>query len=162
MSIVFFYLLVHRLLYYWILLHSRSLLYKHSLLQLTLGQSSGGSLQKHSKHLHNGKVHLDFKNDTFPHYSNMQTVWMWLRSGEFKSPLPHIYPVWQHFISEVDLTRKSGHTSVKFSQLSALQMGYNISWLCYDTMTQDSCFGSVAHYYLEFLSTCASRPQATY
>lgn len=87
---------------------------------------------------------------------------MRLRSGEFTSPLPHIYPVWQHFITEVGLTRKSGHTSARFSQLSALLMGYNISWLCYDTITHDSCFGSVARYYLEFLSTCECGSQTTH
>lgn len=55
--------------------------------------------------------------------THTHTVHMRIRSGEVNSPLPHIYPVWQHFIAEVDSTRKPGHTFVRFSPLNAIEMG---------------------------------------
>lgn len=122
----------------------------------------GGPARPVRKHLHNGKAQWDLKSqlvDTFPHQQAAKrrcthTVRMGRRSGKFKSPLPHIYPVWQRFITEANSTRKSGRTFVRFTQLNAVEMGQNISWLCYDTMTQNSCFASVDLYYVEMFSAC--------
>lgn len=65
------------------------------------------------------------------------------RSGKLKRPLPHAFPVWQHFTKEADATRKTGHTTVRFSQLNSLEMGQSISWQYRDTVTECSCFGWV-------------------
>ena len=90
--------------------------------------------------------------------AHTHTVRMGRRSGKFKSPLPHIYPVWQHFITEANSARKWGRTFVRFSQLNAVEMGQNISWLCYDTVTQSSCIASVDLYYVEIFGVCVRRP----
>lgn len=112
---------------------------------------SWGACSPHTKTPTQWRGTMGFKKPTCWHLSTLlssqththaHTVRTWRRSGEFKSPLPHMYPVWQHFITEVDSTRKSGLTFVRFPQLNAVEMGRNISCRCYDTTTQNSCFGS--------------------
>lgn len=80
-----------------------------------------------------------FLTDT--HTRERECVCVLEKVREFESPLPHIHPVWQHFITAIPLTRKWGRTSVRFSQLYDAAMGQNISCLRHDATAQNSCCG---------------------
>lgn len=93
-------------------------------------------------HLHNGKGAVGLRGE-----KKKSTRWQRLcahtlcvirqRSGKFMRPLLHSFPVWQHFITEVPTQPgKIGHASVRFSQLTLVEVGRTISWLHYDTVTQ--------------------------
>lgn len=75
------------------------------------------------------------------------------RSGKFMRPLLHSFPVWQHFITEVPTQPgKTGHASVRFSQLTSVEVGRTISWLHYAPVTQmQLLLGWVDLYWVENL-----------
>lgn len=86
---------------------------------------------------------IGLHNPSHWHISQLQvcmcTQCVWCGRVQLSSSaLCFTFPVWQHLITEANSTRKSGRTFVSFSQLNIVEMEWNISWLCYDTMTQNT------------------------